>query len=74
MEILDVVKEIIEPRLDNQEINEQTILSTLGLDSLDLVEISLEFEDRFGIEFTSDEITKLVTIKDVIAIIDKKRK
>ena len=74
MNITETVKEIVSHKtsLDGPTVNTQ--LSTLGLDSLDLVEITLEIEDVFHINFTSGEIADLKTINDVIELIKRKTK
>ena len=74
METIDVVKSLIKPKVGTPQIDEKTPLSSFGLDSLDLVELSLEIEDYYHIEFTSTEIVDLKTIGDVIKLINKKTK
>ena len=51
-----------------------TPLKTMGLDSLDLVEIVMAVEEKYSIEFSEDELTTLVTVKDFVDAIDKKVK
>ncbi len=74
MEILEVVKEIVSHKTPLEGLTGGTLLSSLGLDSLDLVEITLEIEDVFHINFTSSEIADLKTINDVIELIKRKTK
>jgi len=45
------------------------IASDLGADSIDLVELAMEFEDEFGIEISDDDAEKLITVDDVILYI-----
>ena len=73
MDIREKVKEIISKRCNIENINEEDDLSKLGLDSLDLVEAMLEIEEVFNIEFDNDEIANLKTIKEVLALIEKKK-
>lgn len=74
MEIINTIKSIMSNKIDVSNLTEDTKLSSLGLNSLDLIEITLEIEDEFHIEFTSSEITGFVTIKDVIKLIERKTK
>lgn len=60
-EILKVEK--IEPSME---------LKSLGLDSLDLVEVMMKLEEEFSIEFTNDEMLSFTTVGDVLADIEKK--
>ena len=38
----------------------------LGVDSLEWVTITLELEDRFGIKLTEDEISRVITVRDLL--------
>lgn len=74
MQVLEIVRKIIKERKRIDCIELDTRLDSLNFDSLDIVEISLELEDEFHIDFTSEEITSLVTIGDLVKIIERKRK
>lgn len=74
MAVIDTVKSILAKRIDISSLKEDDDLSALGLDSLDLVEVMIEIEEEIGVEFTSDEISSLSTLKDVISLIDSKTK
>lgn len=71
---LETVKGILAEKVDISNLKEDDPLSTIGLDSLDLVEIMIQIEDVVGCEFTSDEIKNLKTLKDVVALINSKSK
>ena len=74
MDSIEIVKSILSEKVDITSLKEDDSLQSLGLDSLDLVEVMLAIEDRLGIEFTSDEIAELNTIKDVLKLIELKTK
>ena len=74
MNAIETVKSILAEKVDVNSLKEEDSLSSLGLDSLDLVEVMLAIEDKLGIEFTSEEITELNTLKDVVDLIEKKTK
>ena len=74
MDINSVVKNIVTNKTSFEGLDETTELASLGLNSIDLVEITLEIEDVFNIEFTSGEIVSLKTINDVIKLIERKTK
>lgn len=69
---LEKVKKILADHLeiDENEIDEETTLDDLGVDSLDAVEIVMEMEDEFGIEIQSDEIGN--SVKDFVDYIESK--
>ena len=74
MDAIEIVKSILAEKVDISSIKEDDSLTSLGLDSLDLVEVMLSIEDRLSIEFTSGEISQLATIKDVVKLIETKTK
>lgn len=44
----------------------------LEADSLDLVELIMEFEDEFGGEISDEDAQKITTVGDAVAFIDDK--
>ncbi|NLI94455.1 MAG: acyl carrier protein [Erysipelotrichaceae bacterium] len=55
---------------DSIDLDEE--LKNLGLDSLDLVEIMMELEEEFSIEFTNDEMMSFEKVGDVYEAIKQK--
>ncbi len=74
MDAIETVKAILSEKVDVSNLKEEDSLQSLGLDSLDLVEVMLAIEDKLSIEFTSDEIAQLNTLKDVVKLIERKTK
>lgn len=74
MSTLDTLKTILAEKVDISKLKEDDDLQSLGLDSLDLAEIMISIEDALGIEFTTNEILKLKTIRDVLNLIETKTK
>ena len=75
MNVYSIVKDVIEQHTEAfNYFNEDSSLDRLGLDSLDIVEITSILEDEFEIEFTSEEITNLKTIRDIVSLIEQKTK
>ena len=74
MNSLETVKSILEKRgVKVANLKEDSSLQELGLDSLDLVEVMLEIEDALKVEFSSNEIASLTTVKDVADLINSKK-
>ena len=74
MENFDKVKEILVDVLGvkAEDIKpESKFVDDLGADSLDLVELIMSFEDKFGIEISDEEAEKIVTVKDALDYIDE---
>lgn len=74
MDIKKTVSDILSTRVDVSSLKEEDELSALGLDSLDLVEVMLQIEEELHVEFSSDEIEELKTLKDVLNLIETKLK
>ena len=71
-EIASKVKAIIVDKLgvDENEVTETAAFTTdLGADSLDTVELIMEFEKEFGIEIPDDQAEKITTVGDAISYI-----
>lgn len=53
-------------------LNEDSKLTDLGLDSLDVVQVMMEIESELNIEFATEELKGLSTVKDVLDLIATK--
>lgn len=76
-EIADRVKAIIIDKLgvDENQVTENAAFTTdLGADSLDTVELIMEFEKEFGISIPDDQAEKIATVGDAIAYIENAKK
>ncbi|MDE5657747.1 MAG: acyl carrier protein [Muribaculaceae bacterium] len=73
-EIASRVKSIIVDKLgvDENQVTEAAAFTTdLGADSLDTVELIMEFEKEFGVTIPDDEAEKIATVGDAISYIEK---
>ena len=69
------VKEIIIDRLGVEEskiTNDARFIEDLGADSLDTVELIMQFEEEFDIEISDDEAESLTTIGKSVDYINNK--
>ncbi len=76
-EIESRVKAIIVDKLgvDEAEVKpEASFTNDLGADSLDTVELIMEFEKAFGINIPDDQAEKISTVGDAIDYIEKNAK
>lgn len=72
-EIVSRVKAIIADKLnvDENEVTENAeFTKDLGADSLDTVELIMEFEKEFGITIPDDKAEGITTVKDAIDYIE----
>ena len=71
------VKAIIVDKLSVEEsevTNEASFTNDLGADSLDTVELIMEFEKEFGLSIPDDQAEKLYKVGDAIAYIEANAK
>ena len=69
------VKDIIEKELGVERekmTSEASFIDDLGADSLDIVELVMEFEKEFNIDIPDEEAEKLRTVGDAIAYLNQK--
>lgn len=73
--MLEKVKEIIEEQLnlENVEITEATrFKEDLDIDSLDLFELVMAFEEEYGIEIPSEDLENITTVGAIIKYMQDK--
>ena len=76
MTIEQQVKDIIVEQLgvDSADVSpEKSFVEDLNADSLDLTELIMTFEEKFGFEISEEDAEKLKTVGDVIDYIKKKK-
>lgn len=76
-DITSKVKEIIVDKLgvDEAEVTpEASFTKDLGADSLDTVELIMEFEEAFGITIPDEAAEKISTVGDAIKYIEENKK
>ena len=71
------VKAIIVDKLgvdENEVVNGASFTNDLGADSLDTVELIMEFEKEFGISIPDDQAEKISTVGDAITYVENNSK
>jgi acyl carrier protein len=63
-ELLDVDPETVTP--------ESKFQADLGADSLDLVELIMEFEERFGGEISDEDAQKITTVGEAVKYVEER--
>ena len=71
MESIDLIREFLRDRLgvEPETVVSQSILADLGVDSLMMLELMFEFEDRFGIKLSRDIKTPR-TVGETVSLMD----
>ncbi len=76
-EVASKVKAIIVDKLGVEEsevTNAASFTNDLGADSLDTVELIMEFEKEFGISIPDDQTEKIATVGDAVSYIEANAK
>lgn len=71
-EVVDIVVEQLGVDKDDVSLN-KSFVEDLNADSLDLTELIMTFEERFGCEISEEEAEKLKTVGDVVRYIEKNK-
>ncbi|MBT5782560.1 acyl carrier protein [Candidatus Marinimicrobia bacterium] len=74
MSTFDKVKEVIIDKLGVEEDSiksEAHFVNDLGADSLDTVELIMEFEEEFGIEIPDEDAENITTVGKAVDYIEK---
>ena len=71
--MFEELKELIVEELNIAEANvtpEASFKEDLGVDSVDLFELVMSLEDKFGVEIPSEDLENLLTVDDVVKYIE----
>ena len=74
-EHFDKIKEIVIDKLGVEETKvtvDSKFIDDLGADSLDTVELIMQFEEEFGIEIPDDDAESLLSVKQAVDYITEK--
>lgn len=72
MNKLEEIKKMFADKVKVDNVDPNMELKALGLDSLDLVELIMDIEDKYGVEFSNEELMSFKTVGDVLKSIEKK--
>ncbi len=75
MDVFNILKEIIVEELNvtpEQVTLDAKFQEDLGADSLDVVELVMKIEERFGIEIPDEDAEKIRTVKDAVKYIESR--
>ena len=75
MSTFDRVKKVVVDQLnvEQEEVTpEATFVEDLRADSLDMVELSMAFEEEFQVDIPDEDAEKIKTVQDAVNYIDEK--
>lgn len=71
-EVIEIVVEQL--GIDKEDVNaEKSFVEDLNADSLDLTELMMTLEEKFGCEISQEDAEKMKTVGDVIAYIQQRK-
>ncbi|GAA3823077.1 acyl carrier protein [Nocardioides panacisoli] len=71
-ELADIVNEVAGVPADDVALD-KSFVDDLDVDSLSMVEVVVEAEERFGVKIPDDEVKNLKTVGDAVAYIERAR-
>ena len=77
MDVEQQVKEIICEQLSVEEsevTRDASFVETLNADSLDIVELIMEFEEKFNIDIPDEQAEKIRTVNDAVKYLETRVK
>ncbi len=69
---VEEIRKFLADKVGADTIADDKALKDLGLDSLDVVEMCLDLEDKYGIQFATEELAEFKTVGDLLGKIDSK--
>ena len=70
--VYKIIKDILTDDVEKIK-PEAKLIDDLGADSLTAVEIVMELEKKLGVDIDDSEVEKIVTVQDVINIVESKK-
>jgi len=69
------IRELIikaETQIDEKKIDENVVLTDIGCDSLDMMNILLQIQEKYDVQINDEDVEKLNTIKNIINFLKNK--
>ena len=58
--------------IDTSDLDFETKISDMDIDSIDLVDFIMVIEEEFDIEFSDEELDEIETLSDIVSLIESK--
>lgn len=69
--LVKLLDSVFEGEIDTENLNDDTKISDLGVNSIGFLYLAVAIEEEFGKKFTNDDFLTLNTVRDVIDFIEK---
>ncbi|KAF0851992.1 MAG: acyl carrier protein [Spiroplasma poulsonii] len=74
MDVLNEVKKVLKEHGVSKQVDLNTEFKSIGLDSLDLMDLVIEAEKKIGIQIPDDKLMDIKTVADLVKIIEEIKK
>ncbi|WP_425379824.1 acyl carrier protein [Spiroplasma endosymbiont of Stenodema calcarata] len=74
MDVLNEVKKALKEHGVSKQIDLNTEFKSLGLDSLDLMDLVIKAEKKNGVQIPDDKLMDIKTVADLVKIIEEIKK
>lgn len=73
MNYFDEIETYLKNKGVKNDIGEDTLISSLGIDSLHYMEMIMHIEEKWDLVFSDEELLSIVSISDLLKIIHSKK-
>lgn len=71
--LVKVFKAVFEDEIDTSKLSEDANLrDDVGINSIGMLYMAMALEEEFNIKFVNEDFAKIVTLSDVISVIEEK--
>ncbi len=71
--LIKVFKAVFEDEIDSSKLSESANLrDDVGINSIGMLYMAMALEEEFNIKFVNEDFAKIVTVSDVISVIEEK--
>ncbi|WP_338964400.1 MULTISPECIES: acyl carrier protein [unclassified Spiroplasma] len=74
MDVLNEVKKVLKEHGVSKQVDLNTEFKSIGLDSLDLIDLVIKAEKKIGIQIPDDKLMDIKTVADLVKIIEEIKK
>lgn len=74
MDVLNEIKKVLKERGVSKQVDLNTEFKLLGLDSLDLMDLVIGAEKKFGIQIPDNKLMDIKTVADLVKIVEEIKK
>ncbi len=69
LKLRDVLRESSTEEQDWDQVNGDTTIESLGIDSLSILDLLYDIDEQFGIQLTAKDVIDVVTVGEIAALL-----